>query len=292
MTSVIPETCDALFEALHEEVMPTPTPEDWLRISKDYQKCWQFPNCVGSIDGKRIVLQALCNSGSMFYKYKHTFSIVLLAVVDANYRFTYIDVGAYGSQSDGSVFSNSTFGKALNSSTLPLPNAQMLPNSEKTLPVVFVGDEAFPLKENLLRPYPGKNLDYNKRVFNYRLSRARRTVENTFGILASKWRVFRRPISISVESADKVVKACCCLHNYLCHTPTYDAMEDMDHEDRMGEVLPGAWRTTPGIGLQNLHRHTTRGTVAAASVREAYNDYFANEGALSWQGSRVNRCSY
>ena len=66
LSHIIPETCEALYEALHEEVIPTPSTADWIKIAKGYERCWQFPNCVGSIDGKHIVLQAPPNSGSMF----------------------------------------------------------------------------------------------------------------------------------------------------------------------------------------------------------------------------------
>ena len=83
------------------------------------------------------------------------------------------------------------------------PSAEDLAGfSRNPLNYFLVGDEIFPLKAWLLRPYPG-NLTDSQKVFNYQLSRSRRTIENTFGILASRWRIFRRPIKAKVENAQR-----------------------------------------------------------------------------------------
>ena len=76
-------------------------------------------------------------------------------------------------------------------------------------------DVAFPLRTNLMKPYPFRNLSHDKRVFNYRLSRARRIVENAFGILAQRLRVFLSPIQVAPENVEKITLASCALHNYL-----------------------------------------------------------------------------
>jgi len=134
----------------------------------------ELSKCLGALGGKHVEIFAPPNSGSQFYKYKRTFSIVLMALVDANYKFIAIDVGSYGKNSDGEIFTNSSFGKALEKNKLNVPKDRNLPGTQSPAPSVIVGDEAFPLKSYLLRPYPGSTIngDIEKQVFNYRLSRA------------------------------------------------------------------------------------------------------------------------
>ena len=139
---------------------------------------------MGAVDGKHVVMQAPSNSGTKYFNYKSTFSIVLMALVDADYKFIYVDIGASGRNSDGGIFQNCTLGKSLSGDKLQLPPPKPLPNADHLgdLPYVIVADEAFPLQTSIMRPFPGKNLSYEKASFNYRLSRARRIVENAFGI--------------------------------------------------------------------------------------------------------------
>lgn len=164
-----------------------------------------MPNCLGAIDGKHVVIEAPAKSGSLYFNYKGTFSIVLLATCDADYNFTTIDVGGYGKQSDGGIFAGSTLGKQLANTTFVTAEDRTLPNTSIKLPCFFVGDEAFPLSTRLMRPYPGRNLTDQQQIFNYRLSRARRCIENAFGILSSRWRVFRRPINAMPKQVEKIV---------------------------------------------------------------------------------------
>lgn len=110
-----------------------------------------------------------------------------MAVADANCCFTTINVGDYGKESDNSIFSKSTLGQKFFRNDLYFPeDKNLLSYTNEPQPFVFVGDEAFGLHRNMMRPYPNRNLDRNKRIFNYRLSRARRCVECAFGILTNK----------------------------------------------------------------------------------------------------------
>lgn len=120
-----------------------------------------------------------------------------MAICDANYRFIMVDIGEGGKESDGGVFSNCNFGQRLNEQSLQLPLPNALPGTSDVAPYVFVGDEAFSLRPDLLRPYPGSNLSEKQSVFNFCLSRARRHIENSFGILASRFRIYRQTIHSS-----------------------------------------------------------------------------------------------
>lgn len=111
---------------------------------------------------------------------------------------------------------NSKIYQRIDKGSLKIPNMEELPNSKIMAPFVFIGDEAFPLREHLLRPFPRKLLnDENKSYYNYRLSRARMTVECAFGIAASKFRILQKSIETKIENADHIIKAICILHNVI-----------------------------------------------------------------------------
>lgn len=140
------------------------------------------------------------------------------------------------------------------------------------LPYYFVGDEAFALHKHLLRPFGGSQLSVKKRIFNYRLSRARRYVECNFRILSNKWRIFHRPINLEPEFAVIITKACCILHNFV--------------RDRDGYQVEN---TEVVIGFNEVQgEQETRGGISANNVRSVLSDYFlTNAGALKWQMLKI-----
>jgi len=100
--------------------MPTSS-EEWLEIEQSWNEIWNFPYCVGALDGKHLVLQSPINSGSEYINYKGTFSIVLMALVDANYCFTFADIGCQGRISDGGVFRYTILYQKIEENKLMLP---------------------------------------------------------------------------------------------------------------------------------------------------------------------------
>jgi len=247
--------------------MPEPTTEIWANIANEFFRKTNFPNCIGAIDGKHIRCMKPIGSGSNFYNYKKYFSVVLMALADANLKFIAIGKGAYGKEEDSTVFQNSALGQKLYSGTLNLPQPKCLPNSSDNMPQPFVvvADEAFKLSTNLLKPYPSRQLTARKRVFNYRLSRCRRSVECAFGVLANKWRVFHTPIMVKPDTVDSIVKACCILHNFVRQR------DGINFEDA---------ETHPFSDFRNVERnHEIRGT----SIRDSFADYFMDAGAVPFQ---------
>jgi len=111
---------------------------------------------------KIFFIRCPSKSVSEFYNYKKDYSVILLAVVDANYIFIYIDVGTNGRVNNALVFSKATFNEILQTITLNLPTEG-----------IFVDDDEFPLRKDIIKSYRMKwPLAIKERIFNYRLSRA------------------------------------------------------------------------------------------------------------------------
>uniref|UniRef100_A0A667WTX2 DDE Tnp4 domain-containing protein n=1 Tax=Myripristis murdjan TaxID=586833 RepID=A0A667WTX2_9TELE len=166
---------------------------------------------------------------------------------------------------DAGVFARTGFGAKLIRGQLPLPPQASLPGMNIWTPPVFVADEAFPQKVNLMRPYPGPNLSEDQKVYNFRHSRARRVIENAFGILAARWRILGRAMECCIETAEDITKACVVLHNFL-------AVSDGD--------LPESTRGYTAA----------RATQDGLAVREIFKEFFqTDQGMLHWQDQHVRR---
>ena len=253
---------------------PSPTEEIFQEIAKDFNIRWNFPNCVGSIDGKRIRIKCPPNSGSQYFNYKHDHSIVLQAVVGANLKIVTVDVGAYGKQSDGGVFSYSALCQSLETRSLKLPDDTVFPNSEITLPYVFAGDEAYRLTTYLMKPNSRRTLDRSKAIFNYRLSRARRVIECAFGICASKWKILDKAIETKVDTALEIVKCIALLHNIIIGV---EGLHDLPSNDC------GSLDANDGNQFKNSRIHNSV-TASAKQTRDLFCRYFNSPaGSVPWQ---------
>lgn len=204
---IVKETSKAILKELQPIHMAFPTTEEEIEsIKQRFWDRWSFPNCVGCVDGKHVRIRNPRHSGSMYRNYKQYFSIVLQGVAGPDYKFIAVDVGAYGKESDGGIFSNSNLSKKLDKGALGSKSFAALPGTNIKVPHVILGDEAYPLKTYLMRPFPGENLDTATRLFNRRLSKARQVIECTFGIVTSKWRLLLKEIEVEPDFVDLMVQ--------------------------------------------------------------------------------------
>ncbi|CAG4918474.1 unnamed protein product [Colias eurytheme] len=235
ISEIIAEVCHALCEVLKDEIKIPSCPEEWLRIERGFAR--KFPRAVGSIDGKHIVLDCPFNSGSAYYNYKRTFSIVLLAFVD---------------------------------------------NVHKQLK--FTATASFALSEHLMKPYSGQHNKYSEeRKFNTKLSSGRVVVENTFGLLAARFRVFRKPIPLQPEKSSLIThtcNTCILLHNFLRRSSTslhiYTPPGSIDMYDDDGVLIqPGSWRTNQDntSAIRNLRTVPRRPANSAIEIRKEFTKY-------------------
>ncbi|KAH8021371.1 hypothetical protein HPB51_015518 [Rhipicephalus microplus] len=153
------------------------------------------------------------------------------------------------------------------------------------------------------RSNSAQRAEYLQRAtFDYRLSRARRLIENAFGIMSSQWRILRRAFRASETTTENIIRACVVLHNFMLQESpharlTYNPPGYVDHEDWQGSCMEGAWRD--GDDDSSIFREPTasgcHSARVATDVREKLAKFFMNEGQVPWQersltraGQRVN----
>ena len=203
-----------------------------------------------------------------------------------------------------SLSKTSELGRRLKSYSLDIPSEDIADENyfkygePFILPHYMVGDVIFQLKDYLMRPYPGKicgKLPIDQVVFNYRLSRARRVIENSFGILVTLWRVFHKPIRADKENITSFVLAGVALHNYLQQTEnaSYCPRRFVDFEANR-EFWPGEWqRIFHGDARFFIPYRRYRGSPYednAIKMRNDLIDYVKSDiGSLPWQLNYVQR---
>jgi len=135
------------------------------------------------------------------------------------------------------------------------------------MPFVILGDEAYPLKTHLMKPFARKDLACAERVFNYRLSRARRCVECAFGILTAKWRLLKKVIETNVNKAERTVRCICLLHNVIID------LEGTTHDHSVLQETSRI-RASRQARTHISGRSLSRSSKGATYVRNAFKAYF------------------
>ena len=288
ISKFVREVSEAIIAEYEAEVVTVPTTQQgWRQIAEKSGTRWNFHHTIGAIDGKHIAIKAPRNSGTLYHNYKGFFSIISLALIDADYKFTWADIGANGSTSDCAVFNASDLKLALENGELGLPDPDPLPQDDRDMPYFIVGDDAFPLRCWLMKPFSARNLTNEERIFNYRLSRARRISENAFGILANRFQCLLGTLLQEPETVQSIVLACICLHNLM--RIRFPGLQNiaLDLEDNDHQVIPGAWRNDRVLQEVDQVRGGNVGNREGKQQRVYLKHYCNNVGAVPWQQDMI-----
>ena len=188
VTEVTYEIIVCMWDEFLRAYMPK-TEREFKEKILDMEELWQFPFSWGAIDGCHIPIK--CPPGGNesckeYHNFKNFYSIVLMAVVDAKGRFIWGSCGFPGNSHDSIILQSTNLWSELHDSKKPPVFSQNVNNV--IIPPLVIGDSAFPLEDFLKKPYTNAMLSEEQRYFNYRLSRARMTVESAFGQLKGRWR--------------------------------------------------------------------------------------------------------
>ena len=216
ISKFLPEVCRAIQDEFTREYLKCPTtPDEWKELEREFRIRWNVPHALGALDGKHVALKKPKNSGALYHNYKGFFSIVMLALVDGQYKFRWVDVGTEGSCSDSQIFNASQPKRRIEDGRIGFPDPAPITQGGRDVPYFILADDAFALKTWLMKPYGRRLLTREERIANYRISRGRRVVEHAFGILVSRFRVMRTTIELPPETVREVVMTCVVLHNIL-----------------------------------------------------------------------------
>ena len=222
------------------------------------------------------------NTGALYHNSKGFFSIVMLALVDGQYKFRWVDAGTEGSCSDGQIFNASQLKRRIEDGRIGFPDPAAIIQGGPDVPYFILADDAFALKTWLMKPYGRRMLTREERIANYRISRGRRVVENAFGILVSRFRVMRTTIELPPATIREVVFTCVVLHNIL--RSQYQGQPGGQQPGEDDDDVPGDCGLIGGAAGGGQNRNPAR---EAKRQRDYLKDYFNNEGAVPWQDGRI-----
>ena len=217
VTTIVNEVTEAIVKCLWTECISVHMPKTENEFKEkilDMEELWQFPFSWAAVDGCHIPIKCPpggANARKEYHNFKNFYSIILMALVDARYRFIWGSCGFPGNSHDSIILQSTSLWSAIS-------NGQLLPDftheeQRLSVPPLILGDSAFPLETFLMKPYTNAVLTKEQRYFNYRLSRARMIVEGAYGQLKGRWRFLLRKSESNFQETKLAVLSCMILHN-------------------------------------------------------------------------------
>ncbi|KAM3849816.1 uncharacterized protein ACN63O_020435 [Diretmus argenteus] len=231
------EVIMAINNTMSKNFIKPPSGAELRAIMQAFRDKWHFPQVARAIDGTHIGIKAPSDTPTDYYNRKGFFSVLMQGVVDHRMMFWDVNIGYSGKVHDARVFVNSSLYRRGQAGTL-------LPGWTETfegvdVPLVLLGDSAYPLLPWLMKPFPeGRGITPEQVQFNHRLSQTRMTVERAFGRLKGRWRCLLKRNDTHITFISRTIMACCVLHNFCeLHNEHFD--EEEAGFGRVGEAGRG-----------------------------------------------------
>ncbi|XP_038050624.1 protein ANTAGONIST OF LIKE HETEROCHROMATIN PROTEIN 1-like [Patiria miniata] len=280
VSTIVQEVSESIVNNLWDHSVAKHFPEDEAQFKEkmlDMEEHWQFPCCWAAVDGCHIPIK--CPAGGLeackeYHNFKNFYSIVLMGLVDAKYRFIWASCGFPGNSHDSIILQSTDLWEKLQEGQVIPPYAKTVDGVD-VFPIIL-GDSAFPFKPWLMKPYTDAVLTPKQRYFNYRLSRARMTTEGAYGRLKGRWRVLQRKCESIPENVRSATLACIVLHN-ICidRGDTVSTKLDMTNDPATGERRDRDkirallhMNLSPPVRNTNRQAETTRSCLATKFWRE------------------------
>ncbi|CAF1234105.1 unnamed protein product [Adineta ricciae] len=254
--NILHDFCYVIVELYFHCLIKFPTTQQEIKATTDaFLKKFNYPMCLGALDGTHIAIEPPIGFEPDYYNYKKHHSIILLAAVDSSLKFTYVNVGAPGRCNDANVYSRSSLYELLQGN---IYTQNYITINNTRIQSHIIADSAFPLSKYLMKPYTERyDMPRDQSVFNYRLSHCRCSIERAFGHLKNRFRSIHKKMEYDITNVKTIIKATCILHN-IC----IDAQDSVEIDWDIGETI---------------YRKPTCATQTTASIatREALTQYFS-----------------
>lgn len=246
------QVCRAMVTILLPKYVRFPVNDVLKEVVAGFKHKWGFPQCAGVVDGTHIPIVSPQEYPADYYNRKGWHSVLMQGTVNHLGHFVDVYIGWPGRVHDARVFTNSTlYRKGQEGDLLP---RWTQPVGGSDVPLVILGDPAYPLLSWLMKAFPDNGrLSSQQKVFNYRLSRARVVVEHAYGRLKGRWRCLLKRLDIDVQNVPELIAACCTLHN-ICevHGDSFDDswLEGVDVTSEAESTHVGATQSASGDNVR------------------------------------------